>query len=232
MKKLLLPAVLLLFLTPVSGQLDTLASRINDEKYFEDQFYIGIYYNALLDQPEGVGQSKLSYGFHGGVIKDLPLNSARTVALGVGAGFEYQSVSTELRARQLSTGQIVYNPVAPGLTYRRNTIAIASVEFPLELRWRGSSPTRYKFWRVYGGFKFNYVLGARSGFVTPDVKESFKNDDLNSWLYGTYMAFGYNTWNFYIYYQLNDLFRDDVFTASGNPINSGSLQVGLMFYIL
>jgi hypothetical protein len=75
-------------------------------------------------------------------------------------------------------------------------------------------------------------MGPRSGFVTRDVKESFKNDDLNSWLYGTYLTFGYNTWNFYIYYQLNSLFEDGVFTGAGEAIESRSLQVGLMFYVL
>lgn len=224
--------VFLFCLTNVWGQVDSIAAKINDQKYFEDQFYMGVYYNALLDQPEDIGQSKLSYGVQAGFIKDLPINASRTVAIGIGAGLAYQSISTELRARKLSTGAVVYNPVAPGLNYRRNTLALASVELPLELRWRDSSPTRYKFWRVHGGFKLNYVLGARSAFVTQDVKEQFENDDLNSWLYGTYLAFGYNTWNFYIYYQLNDLFQDGVVTAAGESINSSSLQVGLMFYIL
>lgn len=232
MKKAVSSIILLLCLWPVFGQLDSLAVQINDEKYFEDQFYVGVYYNALLDQPTDIGQSKLSYGVHGGVIKDLPLNKSRTVALGLGAGLAYQSINTELRARKLSNGSIVYNPVAPGLTYRRNTISFASAELPVELRWRASSPTKYKFWRVYAGFKFNYVMEARSGFVTQDVKEGFKNDDVNSWLYGTYLTFGYNTWNFYIYYQLNTLFEDGVSTASEEPIDSRSLQVGLMFYVL
>ncbi|WP_224487690.1 porin family protein [Robertkochia flava] len=218
--------------TRVSGQLDSLAVEINDSLYFEDQFYVGMFYNALTQQPGETGQSKLSYGAMGGFIKDLPINRERYIALGVGVGLAYQSINSDLRARELSTGRIVYNQVAPGITYRRNTLSFASVEFPVEFRWRGSTPVKYRFWRVYAGVKFNYNLGARSSFVTSDYKEVFSNSDVNDWMYGAYFTFGYNTWNFYFYYQLNPLFRDGTFTGAGESIQSRSLQLGLIFYIL
>ena len=232
MKKLLVALVVMLSLAPLRAQLDSLAIEINDSLYVEDQFYIGMFYNALTGQPGETGQSKLSYGFQGGFIKDLPINRDRTIAVGIGVGMAYQSINNDLRARKLSTGRIIYNQVAPGLNYRRNTLSFASVEFPLEIRWRGSSAVKYRFWRVYGGFKVNYNLGARSTFVTSNNKESFSNDNVNDWLYGTYLTFGYNTWNFYIYYQLNPLFENNTFTGEGEEIQSRSLAVGLQFYIL
>ncbi|THD69031.1 PorT family protein [Robertkochia marina] len=232
MKKLLW---CLLFLTASyasHAQLDSLAAEINDTRYFEDQFYLGMFYNALTNQPGETGQSKLSYGFQGGFIKDLPVNKRRSFGFGLGIGMAYQSINNDLRARQLSTGLIVYNQVAPGLSYRRNTLSFASVEIPLEIRWRASTAVKYKFWRIYGGVKLNYNLGARSTFVTSDTKESFSNDDVNDLMYGTYLSFGYNTWNFYLYYQLNPLFKDNVFTGEGEEIASRSLNLGLIFYIL
>lgn len=232
MKKLLLVLVFLSGCYNLSAQLDSLAAEINDTRYFEDQFYIGVFYNALTQQPGETGQNKLSYGLQGGFIKDLPINRKRTLAFGVGVGAAYQSINNDLRARQLSTGRIVYNKVAPGLDYRRNTLSFASVEFPLELRWRGSTASTYRFWRVYGGLRVNYNLGARSSFVTADYKESFSNEDLNDWMYGTYLSLGYNTWNFYFYYQLNGLFRDAITTGSGEAIESRSLKLGLIFYVL
>ena len=217
---------------PVRGQLDSLAAEINDTRYFEDQFYVGMYYNALSQQPGETGQSKLSYGVMGGFIKDLPVNSQRSLALGIGVGMAYQSINSDLRARELSTGRIVYNQVAPDVAYRRNTLSFPSVEFPLEFRWRGSTPVKYRFWRVYAGMKFNYNLGAKSSFITPEFKEVFSNGDVNDWIYGTYLTFGYNTWNFYFYYQLNPIFKDGTYTGAGESIKSRSLQLGLIFYIL
>lgn len=232
MKKLLILLVFSTFSLTAVAQLDSLAVEINDSLYFEDQFYVGMFYNALVDQPGETGQNKLSYGVQGGFIKDLPFNKQRSLAVGIGVGLAYQSINNDLRARQLSTGRIVYNQVAPGIDYRRNTMSFASVEFPFELRWRGSTPFKYRFWRIYAGLKASYNLGARSSFVTADYKESFKNDDMNDWMYGTYLSFGYNTWNFYVYYQLNPLFSDNTYTGSGEEILSRSLQVGLIFYIL
>lgn len=229
-KYLLLP--LLFFSVSATAQLDTIAAALDDSRYFEDQFYLGLYYNALLDQPDETGQNKLSYGFMGGFIKDLPLNATRTLALGIGAGMSFQAISSDLRARQLSTGRVVYNEVAPVIDYKRNSLNITAVEFPLEFRWRDSSPVKYKFWRVHGGVKLSYVLTARSAFVRTEYKEAFSNPDVNDWFYGGYLAFGYNTWNFYVYYQLNSIFKEGVETGFGTPVDSRSLHAGLIFYIL
>ena len=45
-----------------------------DRKYLEDQFYLGVTYNFLMDLPEEAEQRNLSYGLQGGFIKDIPLN--------------------------------------------------------------------------------------------------------------------------------------------------------------
>ena len=58
------------------------SSQVHHPKYREDQFYLGINFNLLLDFPEGVNQNGLSYGFQGGFIRDFPLNKACTFALG------------------------------------------------------------------------------------------------------------------------------------------------------
>jgi len=71
-----------------------------DEKYLEDQFYLGVTYNFLLNQPPTVGQQSLSYGLRGGFIKDIPLNTERTVALGLGVGYGGYSYYSNLVATE------------------------------------------------------------------------------------------------------------------------------------
>ncbi|MEM1260385.1 MAG: PorT family protein, partial [Bacteroidota bacterium] len=80
-----LSVLLLLFyiIQPVISQ-DTAIEDGFDDKYLEDQIYIGIGYNFLLDKPEDVIQRNLSYSLQLGLIKDIPLNQKRNFGLGIG----------------------------------------------------------------------------------------------------------------------------------------------------
>jgi membrane-anchored protein YejM (alkaline phosphatase superfamily) len=69
----------------------------------------------------------------------------------------------------------------------------------------------YKFWRIYGGVKFSYLLYDRSLFTTNQRKSVITNNkDFNDFLYGLYLSGGYNTINLYAYYGLNPLFKTAV----------------------
>jgi hypothetical protein len=72
---------------------------------------------------------------------------------------------------------------------------------PLEFRWRSSTFESYKFWRIYGGVKFSYLLYDKSVLKTAGTKRSCS--DFNDFLYGVYLSGGYNTINLYAYYGLN-----------------------------
>jgi hypothetical protein len=103
---------------------------------------------------------------------------------------------------------------------------------PIEFRWRTSTTDSYKFWRVYTGIKLSYAFSTTSKFVASD-RIKFNNSDIEKFQYGLYFSFGYNTWNFYGYYQLNKFFKKGVFIEeSGEMINTNALNFGLMFYIL
>mgnify|MGYP001198249213 FL=1 len=200
------------------------------EKYREDQFYIGISYNLLLDLPEQVSQKNLSYGLQGGFIRDFPLNPEGTLAMGVGLGYAVNSYYSNLRAIEAEGGiQYVYLDEDD---YRRNKLETHLVELPLEFRWRNSTRTTYKFWRVYGGVKLGYVFGSRSKLVTTDFKDSFYNSDSRNFRYGLMLNVGYNTFNLHFYYGLNPLFEDGVSGPDGQALDFYPLHLGLMFYIL
>ena len=209
-----------------------------DSKYFEDQFYLGITYNFLLNKPADFKQTNLSYGLQGGIIKDIPLNSKRTFALGIGLGYAINSYYGNLLASE-STNGIEYaviekDVIVTGIeetAVKRNKIETHLVELPFEFRWRNSSAEEHKFWRVYSGLKLGYVFGPRSKLVTSKDKISFKNSDVRKFRYGLMVNFGYNTFNIHIYYSLNTLFEDNA-VFEGEPIKLKPLRVGLVFYIL
>ncbi len=210
----------------------------SDSKYLEDQFYLGITYNFFLDKPTDFTQRNLSYGLQGGIIKDIPLNSTRTFAIGVGLGYAVNSYYSNMLASK-STDGIEYTVIEGDIIVieeeeirvKRNKIETHLVEMPFEFRWRNSSANEYKFWRIYSGIKLGYVFSSRSKLVTEINKTSFINPDIRKFQYGLMFNFGYNTFNVHIYYSLNNLF-DDGATFEEEDLELKPLRVGLIFYIL
>ena len=202
-----------------------------DLKYLEDQFYLGTTYNIVLNKPTNVTQRNFSYGLMGGFIKDIPVNSNRNVGFGLGFGYAYNNYYTNLLAVESTTGTD-YIVLDDDVSYKRNKVDTHVLEFPIEFRWRTSTPTEYKFWRVYAGMKLGYVLGARSKFVSSDDKIAFKNNDIERFRYGVMLNFGYSTFNVHLYYALNNLFKDGVSTVEGEAIEFTPLRLGIIFYIL
>ncbi|MER3316892.1 MAG: porin family protein [Allomuricauda sp.] len=214
---------LLLLSTPIYGQ-DTL-----DNRYLEDQFYIGVGYNVLLDKPDELAQRNLSYNLQVGFIKDVPFNRKRNFGMGLGLGYAINSYYSSLVASQVDN--TVNYEIMEQADYNRSKLGTHTIELPFELRWRTSNAEDYKFWRIYAGAKLGYVFSGRSKLVTESGNDSFSNDDIQQFQYGLILNFGYNTWNIHAYYGLNPLLKDEAL-LNGNPIDMRVLRIGLIFYIL
>jgi len=104
-----------------------------------------------------------------------------------------------------------------------------TVELPIELRFRGSTASKYKFWRFYPGVKIAYAFAKNTDFGKSadfDVKDIIKVNEL---LYGLTFSAGYNKWNLHVYYGLNDLFTET--DNNDYDISVNDIRVGLIFYI-
>lgn len=202
----------------------------NSERYFEDQFYLGITYNFIRNKPEGFNQRNLSYGLQGGFIKDIPLNRKGTKALGIGLGFALNTYYSNLVVTELSDG-FFYDIGSSSQGFKRSKVESHIIEFPLEFRWRNSTLEEYKFWRIYTGVKFGYIVGARSKLVTSDFRDGFFNTDVNRFQYGPTFNVGYNTFNVHIYYSLTEIFGDKA-RLNNEAIDIKPLRIGLIFFIL
>ena len=81
---------------------------VSDSLYREDQIYVGVTYNAVINLPNGVSQNSFSTGLHLGVIRDFPINKRRNVAIGLGLGYSVNlfnqniKISTSTPATYLS----------------------------------------------------------------------------------------------------------------------------------
>ncbi|MDW5289292.1 porin family protein [Formosa sp. PL04] len=229
--------VFLGFSNIVFSQEDSIASlKVVDSLYKEDQFYLAITYNILTDFPSGIKQSGFSLGINGGFIKDMPLNSKRTIAIGVGLGYSYNSYNQNLGILKNDDNVAMYYVLDEDLelNYSKNNFYQHIVELPIEFRWRTSTPSDYRFWRVYTGFKLGYVFSSITNFRGDNAKLRYTDiDGFNDIQYGLTLSAGYNTWNFYVYYALNPIFKNDVKTAiKQENIDMSAIKLGLIFYLL
>lgn len=204
-----------------------------DNNYREDQFYFSVTYNFLKKKSEDIKQSGFSSGIHFGVIRDFPFNERRNKAFGIGLGLSVNSYNQNMLISEDANGNYIYQIIDENqITIRRNKFTTYLIEAPLQYRWRTSTATDYKFWRIYTGVKIGYVFYNSSKFTgsIADVKNS-QIDDFNKLQYGLTLSAGYSTWNFSVYYGLNPIFKDSA-QLDGKAMDMNNIKVGLIFYVL
>ncbi|MBT8309692.1 MAG: PorT family protein, partial [Flavobacteriaceae bacterium] len=203
-----------------------------DSLYREDQFYASITYNLLTQKPSGVSQSGFSSGFHVGFIRDMPINRKRNLALGIGLGYSGSSYNQNLQIGKDDMKNVTYQVLTGGNDYTRNKFALHLLEVPFEFRWRSSSVSDYKFWRIYTGFKVGYLITHTTKYIgSPNNQQYSDIDHFNDFHYGLTTSFGYNTWNVHLYYGLNSIFNNKA-QLNNQHIDLKSVKIGLIFYLL
>ncbi|GLB50969.1 hypothetical protein NBRC110019_00080 [Neptunitalea chrysea] len=212
--------------------IDSLHYKYVDDTYYEDQFYAGMVYNVLYNGPENLSQNNFSNGFLVGFIKDMPINKQRNKAIGLGVGYNNMSFYFNMRAAK-SNGIITYDYIDSNTSYKRSKIETHAIEIPLEYRWRTSTATSTKFWRVYTGVRVSYAFSRISKYISETEKDVFENTDIKPLQCSGYISIGYNTWNLYGSFAFTKLFEDGAkIESTGEPLDMSYLSAGLMFYIL
>lgn len=189
-----------------------------DSLYREDQFYLNLTYNLLLNRYTELETDKISLGLNVGILRDFPINKKRTWAiapgLGLGVSNGYDIVSNRINNSNI-----------------KSNFSYANVDIPLEIRWRDSSPIKVDFMRVYTGFKVSYFYFFNL--------ENISNTNLNNLQYGPYLSIGYGNWNFQIFQTLNPIFKNNFITEIQDSDNQifdvlryKTIQAGFVFYFL
>ncbi|GAA4276868.1 porin family protein [Aquimarina mytili] len=208
------------------------SEKVLDSLYREDQFYVGVTYNLLLNRPEGISQSGFSGGLHVGFIRDMPINKKRNVAIGIGVGYSLNVYNHNLFIdKEEGTQNTIFNSLED-VDFSTNRFATHIVEAPFEFRWRTSVPETHKFYRIYTGFKLGYLFSFNSNFKDPEsrIKQTTINE-LDRLRMGITFTFGWNTFNFHFYYSLTPLFTDEALLGQ-ETVGLRPAKVGLTFYIL
>jgi hypothetical protein len=189
-----------------------------DSLYREDQFYASLSYNLIQNRPDGFKQFSFSPGITFGFLRDFPISKNRHWAIAPGIGYSYNNIKQFINSEEIVSA--TENNTSENI---RTIISSHSIDFPLEIRWRNATPNSHSFWRIYTGFKTSYVFNSKLESTTENTKESIL-DEINRWQYGAYISVGFNTWNPYIYYGINPIFKE------GSKMSN--FNVGFIFYIL
>jgi hypothetical protein len=204
-----------------------------DNKYREDQFYVGATYNLITNVPSGVQIRGLSGGFQFGYLRDMPVNEIRNIAIAIGVGLSFDEYGQTLFIGEDQEDKTIFTVLDDAdVDYTRNRFSTSTIEVPLEFRWRSSTASSYRFWRVYGGLRAGYAYWYKSTFKQGGNNVVQTNiSEFDKFRLGATFSFGYNTFNFFAYYSINPFFKDAV-TTDGQNVEFRTIRVGLMFYIL
>lgn len=202
-------------------------SQEDFQKYREDQIYFSVYYNSLGNQLNNFKENKFSSSFNLGFIRDIPISKSGKFALGLGLGYGINSFNNNMKVYydNQNSYELISNRDIP----KKNTFKFSEIQFPLEIRWRNSSVSNYKFWRIYAGLKYSKIL--QSSFVHESSQENYKLKTLplNSDQLGFTLNIGFNTWNIGLYKSLRPFFNKKI---SSLPLELEQFKLGLVFYIL
>lgn len=228
MKTIIIAFVVFLSFQPLMGQ-SSESTVSTDSLYREDQVYLGFTYNILEKKPSNVAQNGFSSGIHLGIIRDFPINKKRDFAIGIGLGFSLNSFNQNIKISESNNGY-EFEILSNG-SFKQNRLDMYLLELPVEFRWRTSTPTKYDFWRIYGGIKFGYAFSSKTKFKSEEEAYKIGIDNLiNKFQYGLTLSVGYDSWNIHLYYGLNTLFDNQV--VNDETINIIAIKAGLIFYML
>ena len=201
------------------------------DKYREDQIYVSFHYNSLNNTPEDLSQNKFSSSLSLGFIRDLPVNKNRNFGFGLGLGFSRGSYNNNFRILK-SNNNFQIETISDLSNFSKNKWTLNQLEIPFEIRWRTSTATNYKFWRIYTGIKTSYLMGSKSKYNSDLGNETLNNLPFNKLQHGLTINLGNNTWNIGLFLGLTPLFNDEFAEKHQNIKNIKPFKVGLVFYIL
>lgn len=200
--------------------------KVTDPFYREDQFYLGVTHSILTQQPEHFKQRSISIGTNFGFLRDISVNKQRTFAIAPGVGLAFHNLRHNWALLNVQEGTFSIDQ-----NFSKNVQKLMYLEVPIEFRWRNSKVHSHKFWRVYTGVKYSYLLRSTTKYNGTFGEINYSNNDLVSKSnIGVYVSAGFNTWNLYAYYGFTPLYKKNTLTT--NQSNLNMINVGLMFYIL
>ena len=212
----------ILFLTFASP----LFAQEEAHKFREDQIYLSVAYPYFSDAPSNLIQNKLSYAFSLGFVRDMPINKQRTLAVGLGLGFDQATIYNNnlfMHAENKISATLIEEK------YLQNYLRMQTLALPLELRWRNTTETKHAFWRIHTGVIVHFPLQFKSYNKTLDGQINSIRLPSKRTILSLNAHFGFNTWNVSIAYDMQPW---ATFSALNKEFDMKFTKIGFIFYFL
>jgi len=216
--RLLFFLVILFYGWKVTSQKESLST-----KYREDQFYISFGLQLQQENISGFKQNGFSNNFQVGFVRDIPLNSKGQAAIGLGIGYAYNQLISNLHFESMGN-----NAIFSIAEKEENRQTFSSLIIPLSFRFRTSLPDKTDFWRVYFGLKYQIKF---SEHYHPFYSKPFDSNFIRKNNTSIFLSMGYNTWNMFVESDLNSIYKSTAKLSDGSNLKLQTLKLGLIFFI-
>lgn len=200
--------------------------------YLDDQLFVALTYNVLTSMPSDMKTYSFSNTLSLGYIRDIPLNRRRNIGLGAGLGFSFHNYYSNLAMTKDAAGS-PHIALMDSEDYKSNRFSMQTLDIPFQIRFRGSTAEKYKFWRVYTGVTASWVIKDYSTCNDGNLKARYYNlPYLQTWLFTANLQVGYGKFTLKADYTLNSMFRSSRVGEIAGLDDTRSLSIGLLVYLL
>ena len=141
-----------------------------------------------------------------GFVRDIPLNSRGQAAIGLGIGYAYNQLISNLHFESMGNNAIFLMQKKPPNLFFFN--------FSSVFRFRTSLPDKTDFWRVY--FRLKYQIKF-SEHYHPFYIKPFDSNFIRKNNTSIFLSMGYNTWNMFVE-SISILFTSPLLSLAMDPI--------------
>lgn len=169
-----------------------------------DRFVFDLFSDVWLNAPDSAKFNGFQRGVNISSFTDIPFGKSN-FSLGIGIGVNCTNVFHGSDIFKDSTGFSYFKPKSG--EFKSNKLALTYLNTPIEFRFRSKSDNIF---RCAIGGRFGYLINNHNKFVAEGIKtKSYNISDINKLQYGLTLRVGYKFLNFYAYYGLSNLFKEN-----------------------
>lgn len=206
----------------------------------QDRLVAELFFDQLINKPEGLGIKGFSRGFNMYFTYDVPLGKSNfSVAPGVGIGTSNYFMNKSLDYTSFGD-TIKFVDFGDSTRFKKNKIGLTYLDIPVEIRFRSKPNKNNKSWKIAAGFKFGVLLANKWKYRGQEFRDGnvniregqqvkfkeFNIPNLERLRYGVTLRGGYGPLNLFVYYGLSNLF-DKNLGPGMNTIQAGISITGL-----
>lgn len=191
-----------------------------------DRLIFDMYTDVWQNIPDLVSAKSINTGIAISSMYDIPFGRSGA-GLGIGVGYSaHNFYSNAMPVRELNfitgeeTDKMILEPLGDiagkAVDYEKNKFSVGYIDIPLEFRYKYITKESKKF-RITAGFKMSFLIDAHTKYKGDDLtgldrKVKVKEKDIKnveSYQYGIIARAGYEWINFYLYYPLTTIFKEE-----------------------